>query len=106
MDTIKRGTTPSFICRFDPEQALVTDIQSAVLSVQNGDTVTHHMLDELTVYALDNSIAYTFSQEETLAFKADTRVIMELHILLNDDRKCAAELEAVVRRSLYNEVMV
>ena len=105
MDIIKQGTTPSFICEYDPETALVTDIQSAVLSITNDGRVTHHMLDELTVYALDNSIAYTFSQEETLAFEADTLVEMELHVLMNNDRSCSAEIKAICRGSQYKEVL-
>lgn len=105
MEIIKQGTTPSFICEFDPETALVTDIQQAVLSITNDGKVTHHMLNALTVNSLANVVSYQFSQEETLAFKADTNVTMELHILMNDKRSCVAEVEAVVRKSQYDEVL-
>lgn len=105
MNVIKQGTTPSFICEFDPETALVTDIESAVLSIDNDGKVTHHMLDELNVNSLANVVSYQFSQEETLAFKADTNVTMELHILMNDKRSCVAEVNAVVRKSQYDEVL-
>ena len=105
MEIIKQGTTPSFICEFDSETALVTDIQQAVLSITNDEKVTHHMLNELTVNSLANVVSYQFSQEETLAFKADTNVTMELHILMNDKRSCVAEVKAVVRKSQYDEVL-
>lgn len=105
MNVIKQGTTPSFICEFDPETALVTDIESAVFSVTNDNAVTHYMLADLNVNSLANAISYSFSQEETLAFKADTNVTMELHILMNDKRSCVAEVNAVVRKSQYDEVL-
>lgn len=106
MDIIKQGTTPSFICTFKPETALVNDVQSAVFSVTNDNVVAHHMLNELSVNVLDNSISYTFSQEETLAFKPDTKVSMELHVLMSDLRSCVSEKEAIVRKSQYDEVLI
>lgn len=105
MTVIKKGTTPSFICVFDPDTASVRDIQSAVFSVRNSGTVTHHLASDLLIDASANTVSYHFSQEETLAWDADTRVEMELHVLMNDNRTCVAENQAVVRASQYEEVL-
>lgn len=105
MYIIKQGTTPTFICSFDPDDASVSDISSAVFSVTNEGTTVHHMLEDLTVNALANTISYCFSQEETLAMKEFTDVYLELHVLLNDKRECAADIKALCRNSQYKEVL-
>lgn len=106
MEFIKRGNNVDFIVSFDPQTALVTNISSAVLSVRNDVNQIDIPLSDLTVSTQENKIIYSFSQEQTLAFKANSKVRIELAVLMNDKRQCVVRKEYGVLDALYNEVLV
>lgn len=106
MEFIKRGNNVDFIISFDPQTALVTNISSAVLSVRNDGNQIDIPLSDLTISTQENKIIYSFSQEQTLSFKADSKVWIELAVLMNDKRQCVVRKCYAVTDALYNEVLV
>lgn len=105
MEHLKRGDNIDFIAQFDESTISVSDIQSAVLTVKNMGNLVNHPIDELVIDNLNNQVRYSFTQEETLEFKPNTFVYIELAILSKDKRQCVVSVMARTSDVLFNEVL-
>lgn len=83
MDSILQGTTPTLTIEIDTEDFSVSDIVGLELAVKQQNTVTRYGLSDVTLDTEENTISYTFSEEETLAFIPDILLFVQARFILS-----------------------
>lgn len=109
-DKIVRGTTRTIRFRFKPDQLDVANIKDIYLAVMQGpDKVLHFFGQDPATWtfdALENTASHRFTQQETLALKAERRVYLECHVLdVFGNRSEAFAGAYQVEDTAYPEVM-
>lgn len=99
-----RGTTPSYIVDFTDSGVDVADITKATLTAKYRG-VKRDLSDGLVYNTVENTIYYHFSQAETLAYRADEQVYMEMDVVVDGERSRAAENLLDVKNTLKDEVI-
>lgn len=85
MSTIVRGTTPSLIVDFsDVSEFSVADITAVSLVIKRRTERIEYGLSDMIISG--DTLAYHFTQEETLAFTAGEIITVDLHIVANGER--------------------
>ena len=101
---IIRGTTPTYIVEFDGSGVNVEDIEKAVLTAKYRGVKTD-LSDGLVYDTAENTIYYHFSQAETLAYRADEKVYLEMDVVSDGERYRASEKVLTVKNTLKDEVI-
>lgn len=84
MDSILQGTTPTLTLEFEPADLSVANIVGLEFAVKQQKTVAVYGLSDVTLDTEENSISYTFSEEETLAFIPDCFLFVQARMILSD----------------------
>jgi hypothetical protein len=106
MDSIIRGTTPSLVVDFSGITAFtVSDITAVALTVKQRTKTDVYGLEDMEVG--DSSLAYHWTQEETLAMKAGDSIKVDMHVTANGERYkiLGVPSSLSVENTLYNEVL-
>lgn len=101
MGNIIKGTTPTILYKFS--QVDVADITAAYITVKNGDGSVIEK-DMTTAIIGDDSIAWRFTQQETLSFCGDISVM--LNWILSDGTRGASRKVNIEIRPNYKEVVI
>ncbi len=88
MDSILQGTTPTLTIAIDPTDFAVSNIVALELAVKQQNNVTVYNIFDVTIDPVANTIAYTFTEAETLAFIPDAWVSVQLRFLFADGNIC------------------
>lgn len=91
MDSILQGTTPTLMIAIDPTDFSVGDIVALELAVKQKNNITLYGLSDVTVDPVANTISYTFTQAETLAFVPGVWVTAQLRVCFADGNICGSE---------------
>ena len=91
MDSILQGTTPTLTIAVDPTDFSVGDIVALELAVKQKTNVTLYGLSDVTVDPVANTVSYTFTQAETLAFVPGVWVTVQLRAGFADGNICGTE---------------
>ena len=91
MDSILQGTTPTLTIAIDPTDFSVGDIVALELAVKQKTNVTLYGLSDVTVDPDANTISYTFTQAETLAFVPGVWLTVQLRVCFADGNICGSE---------------
>lgn len=105
-NVIVRGTTPSLIVDFSSiAEFRVSDIEEAALTFRRKAQLDTYSLSDLDVS--ETSLAYHWSQEQTLDMTAGERIEVDLHIRVNGERYKVRGVPPVlkVENALYEEVL-
>ena len=84
MKGILQGTTPTLTLEFDTEDLSVANIVGLEFAVKQKETVTVYGLSDVTLDSEGNTLSYTFSEEETLAFVPDCLLFVQARMVLSD----------------------
>ena len=106
IDCIVRGTTPSLIVDFSGVTAFtVSDITAVALTVKQRTREDVYGLEDMEVG--DSSLAYHWTQEETLAMRAGESIKVDMHVTANGERYKILGVPSTLRveNTLYNEVL-
>lgn len=88
MENILQGTTPTLTIAIDPTDFLVSDIVALELAVKQKNNVTTYSLTDVTLDPVENTVSKTFTQDETLKFKPDVLVSVQLRFYFADGNVC------------------
>lgn len=88
MDSILQGTTPTLTIAIDPTDFAVSDIVALEFAVKQKKTVSVYGLPDVTLDPVANTISYTFTEVETLAFIPDILLSVQLRFLFADGTIC------------------
>lgn len=105
-EDIIRGTTPYLVYEIDREEALVTDITNAKITLRHIGNVTVKGYEDLIINEEANTIAYHFTQGDTLALHAGKELVATLHVMVGEER--LQDMPPFILRVLntdYNTVM-
>lgn len=103
---IVRGTTPSLIVDFSGVDAFtVSDITAVALTVKQRSKEDVYTLDDMEIG--DSTLAYHWTQEETLAMKDGEAIKVDMHVTANGERYKILGVPSTLRveTTLYNEVL-
>ena len=92
MKSILQGTTPTLTLEFEPADLSVANIVGLEFAIKQQQTVTVYGLSDVTLDAEENTISYTFSEEETLAFVPDILLFVQARVILSDGNIVGTEL--------------
>lgn len=97
-----RGTTPTHIFTIQQDLSLFKDV--IITYFQDDKAVIEKRLSDCVVQ--DNSLSLTLSQEETLEFKDDCIVLIQIKGLTTEGKVLATKIQKIpVERILNEEVM-
>ena len=88
MYSILQGTTPTLTIAIDPEDFAVSNIVALELAIKQKNNITTYDLSDVTLDTTENTISYTFSEDETLGFIPDILLFVQLRFLLSDGNIC------------------
>ena len=80
MDSILQGTTPTLTIAINPTDFSVGDIVTLELAVKQKTNITLYGLLDVRVDPTANTISYTFTEAETLAFVPGVWVTVQLRV--------------------------
>lgn len=106
MDSIVRGTTPSLIVDFSGVTAFtVSDITAVALTFKQRTKTDTYTLDDMEIG--ESTLAYHWTQEETLAMKTGEIITVDMHVTANGERYKILGVPSSLRveNTLYNEVL-
>lgn len=102
--SIIRGTTPTYIVEFEGSGVDVSDIKKATLMAKYRGVKTD-LSDGLILDTEANTISYHFSQAETLAYRCDTNLVLQMDVVVNGERLRAREDILSIKATLKDEVI-
>lgn len=105
-NVLVRGTTPSLIVDFsDITNFAVSDITAVALTVKQRTKTDTYTLDDMEIG--ESTLAYHWTQEETLAMKAGEIITVDMHVTANGERYKILGVPSSLRveNTLYNEVL-
>lgn len=79
---ILQGTTPTLTITVNPDELLLSDVVEIELTFQSGTTVTQKDMTALTIDTEANTMAYTFTEAETLALSSTAMLIWQARFKL------------------------
>lgn len=80
---ILQGTTPTLTITVNPDELLLSDVTEIELTFQSGaQTPTKKGMTDLTIDTEANTMAYTFTETETLALSASSMLIWQARFKL------------------------
>ena len=88
MDSILQGTTPTLTIAIDPTDFEVSNIVALEFTVKQKTNVSIYGLSDVTLDTEENTISYTFTEAETLAFIPDILLTVQLRFLFADGSIC------------------
>lgn len=91
MDSILQGTTPTLTIAIDPADFSVSDIVVLELAVKQKSNITLYGLSDVTLDPDANTISYTFTEVETLAFIPGVWLTVQLRVGFADGNICGSE---------------
>lgn len=103
---IVRGTTPSLIVDFSGVTAFtVSDITAVALTVKQRTITDTYTLDDMEIG--ESTLAYHWTQEETLAMRSGEAIEVDMHVTANGERYKILGVPSILRveNTLYNEVL-
>lgn len=103
---IVRGTTPSLIVDFsDITDFAVAEITAAAFIIKRREETVEFGLSDLIIS--ENTLAYHWTQEQTLAYKAGEFLSLDFHVVANGERYKVRGIPEHVRvaNTYKNEVM-
>ena len=103
---IVRGTTPSLIVDFsDITDFAVAEITAAAFTIKRREGVEQFVLSDLIIS--ENTLAYHWTQEQTLAYKTGEYLSLDFHVVANGERYKVRGVPEHVRvaNTYKNEVM-
>ena len=106
MDSIIRGTTPSLVVDFSGITAFtVFDITAVALTVKQRTKTDIYTLDDMEIG--ESTLAYHWTQQETLAMKAEEIITVDMHCTAKGERYKILGVPSKIRveNTLYNEVL-
>jgi len=84
MKSILQGTTPTLTLEFESADLSVANIVGLEFAIKQQQTVTVYGLSDVTLDTEENTISYTFSEEETLGFTPDILLFVQARAILSD----------------------
>ena len=84
MSEILQGTTPSLEIIISKTDFLVSDITKLEFTIRHNGIVSIHDLSEVTLDAERNSVAYLFTEIETLAMNPKQPIEYQLRFMFAD----------------------
>ena len=84
MDNILQGTTPTITISIDPTDFSVSDVIALEFTTKQKNNISVYGLQDVTVDTNANTVSYTFSQAETLAFIPDVLLSVQLRFMFSD----------------------
>jgi hypothetical protein len=84
MDNILQGTTPTITISIDPTDFSVSDVIALEFTTKQKNNISVYGLQDVTVDTNANTVSYTFSQAETLAFIPDVLLSVQLRFMFAD----------------------
>lgn len=107
MENLIRGTTPGIEVDFSEVTEIeFSQITDAVLTINAGGVnVIEKFFSDMDVNPADKTIAYFFTQEQTLALSQYYSVHIEMDIIADGKRLRAVTLDTDVDNTNYNEVL-
>lgn len=81
---ILQGTTPTLTISIDADELSLEDVVGVEFTFQSGQKVTKKSMSALTIDTGANTIAYTFSEAETLALYPSSKLIWQIRFKLQD----------------------
>jgi len=84
MDNILQGTTPTITISIDPTDFSVSDVIALEFTTKQKNNISVYGLQDVTVDTDANTVSYTFSQAETLAFIPDVLLSVQLRFMFAD----------------------
>lgn len=105
-NVITRGTTPSFIVDFTGVTAFtVADIEEVALTFKQRTRTDIYHLSDLEIG--ESTLAYHWTQAQTLAMKSGEKIRVDMHVLANGERYRIVDIPSTltVDDTLYNEEM-
>jgi len=105
-NVLVRGTTPSLIVDFsDITDFTVSEITSAAFIIKRREETVEFGLSDLIIS--ENTLAYHWTQEQTLAYKAGEFLSLDFHVVANGERYKVRGIPEHVRvaNTYKNEVM-
>jgi len=91
MDSILQGTTPTLTIPINPTDFSVSDIVALELAVKQKNNIALYGLSDVRVDPDANTISYTFTEAETLAFVSGVWVTVQLRVGFADGNICGSE---------------
>lgn len=79
---ILQGTTPTLTITVNADELLLSDVTEIELTFQSGTTVTQKAMTDLTIDTEANTMAYTFTEAETLALSSTAMLIWQARFKL------------------------
>lgn len=84
MDSILQGTTPTITIAIDPTDFSVSDIVALEFTTKQKSNISVYNLQDVTLDPAANTVSYTFTQAETLAFIPDVLLSVQLRFMFAD----------------------
>lgn len=84
MNEILQGTTPSIQVTIKKTDFLVSDVTKLEFTIRHDGIVTKHGLSDVTLDTEKNSVAYLFSEEETLRMNPKKPIEYQLRFMFSD----------------------
>lgn len=84
MSSILQGTTPVLTITIDTNDFYVSDITALELTFKNNENTTIHGLSDVVLDSTDNTIAYQFTESETLALTPGMFLKYQLRFKFSD----------------------
>lgn len=91
MNSILQGTTPTLTIAIDPTDFAVSDIVALELRIKQKNNLTIYNLPDVTLDPAANTVAYHFSEVETLALLPDIWFNVQLRFWFADGNICGTD---------------
>lgn len=91
MNSILQGTTPTLTIAIDPTDFSVENIVALELAVKQKSNISVYDLSDVSIDPAANTVSYTFTEEETLAFIPDILLFVQLRFLFPDGTICGTD---------------
>lgn len=88
MESILQGTTPTLTIAINPTDFSVSDIVALELRIKQKNVVNIYSLSDVTIDTTANTVSYTFTEAETLAFVPDVNLTVQLRFWFPDGTIC------------------
>ena len=81
---ILQGTTPTLTIAVNAEELSLADVVGIELTFQSGQKVTKKSLSDVEVDTEHNTVAYTFTEKETLALSVPSKLTWQVRFKLQN----------------------
>lgn len=103
---ILQGTTPTLTITVDTDDFNVSDVTELELAIKNGSTLNLYGLSDVTLDSTENTIAYQFTEAETLALDPKNNLVYQLRFMFSDGSIVGTNALSIRVSKLYSTAVM